>query len=123
DLTQEPGIGRRVSVRARADELLGEEREHHHDEDREGGAFEETTHGLWCCYSALSPRPFSRRASVAGGFWRSCRCKRAPGPISSLSEATCSRLPRISQDGHIRQVSVALGVVQPVADRELIRDL
>src|SRR5262249_24245955 len=28
-----------------ADQLLSEEGEHHHDEDGEGGAFEETTHG------------------------------------------------------------------------------
>jgi hypothetical protein len=63
DLREEARVVGRMRVRARTDELLREEGEHDHNEDREGCAFEETTHGL-CVLVGADPWAISARGQA-----------------------------------------------------------
>src|SRR4051812_48931043 len=88
--------------RGARDELLREERQHHHYEDGEGGALEKPAHEKGEGPGATG------RSSLPSAF-------RPPGPFG-LAQTFVKR-------SYIRQVAVALGVVQAVADGELVRDL
>src|SRR5215207_4224037 len=98
DLLEELREVRLLGLRTGRDELLREEREHHHDEDREGCALEEPTHG--------KPR---KTWEVSSG----------PLPVWAGS----CRVPTCVQRGHIGEVAVPLVVVQAVADGEAVGDL
>ena len=66
ELLDEVAVGRRRIRVARGDELLGEERQHDHDEDRECGALEESAH--------VNSRPSGRNEGrLAGVFCGSAR--------------------------------------------------
>jgi hypothetical protein len=77
ELRDELTVGGRRRLVARADELLGEEGQHHHDQDGEGGALEEPAHrrcagGFRIVRKALrvsgrSSRPDGLRESSADG--------------------------------------------------------
>ena len=78
DLREEAGVDGRLAVVARADQLLGKEREHHHDEDRERRAFEEIAQGLLVSIrpGRLNVKP--GQPSVAGVVRHFCRVSAAP---------------------------------------------
>ncbi len=88
-LLHEVAVGRRRLLGTGTDELLGEERQHHHDEDGEGSALEEPAHELLMAPSAPVSTGFSTasrvtaRSGPAGGLRR---------PPYSTNAATYGRL-------------------------------
>ena len=97
-------VGRRLLRGRRTDQPLREEREHDHDQDRERGAAEEPSHLVYL-HEGFRPQlraADQRTRAQIGGF--------------------ASRLT-VLQRGDVAEVAVPLGVIEPVADREAVRDL
>src|SRR4051794_17740114 len=75
-------VRERVLTRLRpgADELLGEERQDHHDEDGKGGALEKPAHGQWIPGSAgWSSLPSAHRPPGRISLALKCRCTASCG--------------------------------------------
>ena len=97
DLREEAGVDGRLAVVARADQLLGKEGQHHHDEDRECRAFEETTQGSWCLFDPEGSNVKPGQPSVAGVVRHFCGFKapfdRLQRPIRPYGLDTSSDQP------------------------------
>src|SRR5205085_10792547 len=107
----EVGLLRR---RARADELLREERQYHHDEDGECGALEEPAHSK---SRARSQPPGAAMGTIKPSTRVSAlrqALTRARGGMRGFG----GQLVALGESGDVGQVAVALAQVEPVADRE-----
>ena len=108
ELVEELRVHRVRLVVVRADQLPGEKGEHHHDQDGEKRALEESAH--------RGRRPGRVKPQPSKGVAARWRRERRPARGRGC-------LPGVAQDRHIWKVAEALRVVETVPDREPVGDL
>src|SRR5689334_11160842 len=91
-------------TRARADQALREKRQHDDDQNRKGSAAEKTSHG-------------------GGPSARALRRICGPGSMREGTSVDLAALRVFPHCCHVGEVAKALAMIEPVADREAVRDL
>src|SRR4051812_38714827 len=91
ELLDEIAVGRRLLLRARADQPLREERQYDDDQDRECGALEEPAHGEMTGASSALRDETDTGASVPGAI-------RPPGRLRDMSQSMAKAVSRLCTD-------------------------